>query len=104
MDYQEWSEEQINGHIEDIETEIKHFNDFHTQATHEIEAWTLPISDNEDATTELEDLLHDLQFGLKPILDAIETLRGEIMDLAAELDERGEREHERQESHQGNYI
>ena len=73
--------------LDEIELEILHLDKLHLDTTRYLEQIKIPEINNNDVKNELVDLFHNLQFGLKPILEAISDLEDERDDIYDELDD-----------------
>jgi len=95
---EEMEEEEINGRIDEIDVEIKDILTKHRA----FECSLLdnkPSTENEDAQNEIDIAFEEIGHALRGLIEATKTLIVNKLGLEAELNDREEAEHERQETH-----
>ena len=73
--------------LDEIELEILTLDNLHLETTRYLEKIKIPEINNADVEAELTDLFHNVQFHLKPILEAIATLKVERGLIYDDLDD-----------------
>ena len=73
--------------LDEIELEILTLDKLHLKTTRYLERLKLPEINNRNIRNGLVDLFHNVQFELKPILEAISDLEDEKKDIYEEIED-----------------